>query len=87
MIYARRNKLPDRVKVNKSGGISVLSFVRHLQLPDDVEFEVEVIDEGETKGLIFRTQIVVPADNVQEIPETSYASLAQRDKEGPFEDY
>lgn len=45
MIFARRNQLPPRVKVNKAGGVSVLSFVRHLGLPDNVEFEVEVIRE------------------------------------------
>jgi hypothetical protein len=45
MIFARRNQLPPRVRVNRAGGISILSFVRHLGLPDNTEFDVEVVKE------------------------------------------
>lgn len=41
MLFARRHALPKRVKTNKAGGVSVLSFVRAFGLPDDVEWTVE----------------------------------------------
>lgn len=41
MVYARRNRLPSHVKVNKCGAIALQSFVRSLELADNVVFRVE----------------------------------------------
>lgn len=46
MVFARRNKLPTHVKVNKAGAISLMSVVRGLELADDVVFELNI---GEDK--------------------------------------
>ena len=48
MITARRNKLPDIIRANKCHGLSVMSFMKHLGLPDGAEFrtQIEVTDDG-----------------------------------------
>jgi hypothetical protein len=46
MLYARRDRPPEQVKVNKGGAISMLSIVRHLNLPDDVTFDVVITADG-----------------------------------------
>lgn len=61
MVYARRYNLPSYVKANKSGAISILSFIRSLDLPDDVIFAIEV---GADKSLI-----LTPTD-LTEVPDT-----------------
>lgn len=61
MVYARRHALPDYVRVNKAGAISVLSFIRYLELPDDVIFKIEV---GEDKTLVLTpTNLLEISDN------------------------
>lgn len=45
MVYARRNALPSHAKVNKAGALSVLSFVRALDLSDTVVFQIEVNED------------------------------------------
>lgn len=50
MVYARRNALPSHAKLNKAGALSLLSFVRALDLPDDVVFQVQV--DEDTKSLV-----------------------------------
>lgn len=42
MIFARRDKLPRTVRLNKAGTVSLLSFVRSLGLPDNVRFSIVV---------------------------------------------
>lgn len=63
MIFARRNHLPSVVKVNKAGGISMLSFVRHLGLPDDVEFEVSILRKRNGLSKIVLTAVPRDANN------------------------
>jgi hypothetical protein len=78
MIYARRNQLPQRIKVNKAGGISVMSFIRHLGLPDGTEFHVEVVNRHNDKRLILHAILKdaiydEETDEVFEAPETPKA--------------
>lgn len=54
MVYARKNHLPSHAKVNRAGDLSVLSFVRALDLADDVVFQVVVRED--------RSLVLTPTD-------------------------
>ena len=61
-MYARRNALPNFIRVNKAGGLSVLSFVRALDLADDVIFHV-ALDMSTRQLLLTPTALVeIPED-------------------------
>lgn len=63
MAYTRRHALPTHVKVNKAGTISILSFIRYLELPDDVIFEIDI---GADKSLL------LTPTNLTEIPDSTF---------------
>ncbi len=57
------NALPNFIKMNKAGGLSILSFVRALDLDDDVIFHVAV-DMSTRQLLLTPTQLVeIPKEN------------------------
>lgn len=60
MVYARRDRLPSHVKVNRAGAVSLLSVVRGLGLNDRVVFSVQIEDD-KTITLIPTTLQEVPA--------------------------
>lgn len=62
MVFARRNKLPSHVKVNRAGAISLMSVVRGLGLADDVVFELVL---GKDKSVL-----LVPT-NLKNVPNTT----------------
>jgi len=57
MVYARRHVLPNFIKTNKSGGVSLLSFIRALELADDVIFHVAL--DMNTKQLLLTPTTLV----------------------------